>query len=119
MTNFIRPLFAYRLTFGGVTPTIQRRRVMMAEIQERVCDFYGIRKADLISARRAREIVHPRQVAMYLAKHLTPWSLPAIGRRFGGRDHSTVHHAIHKIEAMRKTDPVLARDVEYLMGEMS
>ncbi|MEE8227522.1 MAG: chromosomal replication initiator protein DnaA, partial [Kiloniellales bacterium] len=70
------------------------RRVTIEEIQKRVAEHFNIRMADMHSARRARAVARPRQVAMYLAKQLTPRSLPEIGRKFGGRDHTTVMHAV-------------------------
>jgi chromosomal replication initiator protein len=90
------------------------RRVTIEEIQRRVADHYGIRIADMHSARRARAVARPRQVAMYLAKQLTPRSLPEIGRKFGGRDHTTVMYAIRKIEDLRTTEPQLSEDIEML-----
>ena len=66
------------------------------------------------SARRARAVARPRQVAMYLAKQLTPRSLPEIGRKFGGRDHTTVMYAIRKVEELRAIDPLLSEDIETL-----
>ncbi len=90
------------------------RRVTIEDIQKRVAEHYGIRMADMHSARRARAVARPRQVAMYLAKQLTPRSLPEIGRKFGGRDHTTVMHAIRKIEELRALDPVLSEDIELL-----
>jgi chromosomal replication initiator protein len=70
--------------------------------------------ADMLSARRARAVARPRQVAMYLTKQLTPRSLPEIGRKFGGRDHTTVMHAIRRIDELRAVDPVLNDDIELL-----
>jgi chromosomal replication initiator protein len=90
------------------------RRVTIDEIQKRVAEHYNIRLADMHSARRARAVARPRQVAMYLCKQLTPRSLPEIGRKFGGRDHTTVMHAVRKIEELRTTDRTLAEDVELL-----
>ena len=84
------------------------------EIQRRVAEHYGIRIADMHSSRRARAVARPRQVAMYLAKQLTPRSLPEIGRKFGGRDHTTVMYAIRKIEDLRTTEPLLSDDIETL-----
>ncbi|HYI27156.1 MAG TPA: chromosomal replication initiator protein DnaA, partial [Bradyrhizobium sp.] len=84
-----------------------QRRISIDEIQGRVSDHYRIRKAEMTSARRAREVARPRQVAMYLSKQLTPRSLPEIGRRFGGRDHTTVIHAVKQIEKLRAQDPEL------------
>jgi chromosomal replication initiator protein len=90
------------------------RRVTIEEIQKKVCEHYGIRHSDMSSARRARAVARPRQVAMYLAKQLTSRSLPEIGRKFGGRDHTTVMHAVRKIEELAALEPALAEDVELL-----
>ena len=90
------------------------RRVTIDEIQKRVAEHYNIRLADMHSARRARAVARPRQVAMYLCKQLTPRSLPEIGRKFGGRDHTTVMHAVRKIEELRASDRVMAEDIELL-----
>jgi chromosomal replication initiator protein len=90
------------------------RRVTIEEIQRRVAEHYKIRLVDMQSARRARAVARPRQVAMYLAKQLTPRSLPEIGRKFGGRDHTTVMYAIRKIEELRAIDALLSEDIETL-----
>lgn len=90
------------------------RKLTIDEIQRRVADHYALKINDLISPRRAREVARPRQVAMYLAKMLTPRSLPEIGRRFGGRDHTTVMHAVKRIEELRATDHELDRDINQL-----
>ncbi|MEZ5648684.1 MAG: chromosomal replication initiator protein DnaA [Alphaproteobacteria bacterium] len=90
------------------------RRVTIEEIQKRVAEHYNIRLSDMHSARRARAVARPRQVAMYLAKQLTARSLPEIGRKFGGRDHTTVMHAVRKIEELRGVDPNFAEDVDLL-----
>jgi chromosomal replication initiator protein len=90
------------------------RRVTIEEIQKQVAEHYNIRLADMQSARRARVVARPRQVAMYLAKQLTPRSLPEIGRKFGGRDHTTVMYAIRKIDELRAIDPLLSEDIETL-----
>ncbi|RYG71161.1 chromosomal replication initiator protein DnaA, partial [bacterium] len=95
-----------------------QRRVTIDEIQRRVCDHYRIRQAEMSSARRAREVARPRQVAMYLAKQLTPRSLPEIGRRFGGRDHTTVIHAVKQIEKLRAADAELDADVRLLIRQL-
>lgn len=91
------------------------RRIKIDDILRVVGRHYNVAKSDLLSPRRARSIVRPRQVGMYLAKALTTRSLPEIGRRFGGRDHSTVLHGIRKIEELMKQDDKLAREVELLM----
>ncbi len=90
------------------------RRVTIDEIQKRVAEHYNIRLADMHSARRARAVARPRQVAMFLCKQLTPRSLPEIGRKFGGRDHTTVMHAVRKIEELRASDRTMAEDIELL-----
>ncbi len=90
------------------------RRVTIDEIQRRVAEHFNIRLGEMTSERRARAVARPRQVAMYLAKQLTTRSLPEIGRKFGGRDHTTVIHAVRKIEELKLTDPALAEDVELL-----
>lgn len=84
------------------------------DIQQRVAKYYGIRLQDMVSHRRPREIAHPRQVAMYLSERLTPHSLPAIGRRFGGRDHTTVIHAMKAVQKRREADESLDRDIDAL-----
>jgi chromosomal replication initiator protein len=95
-----------------------QRRISIDEIQGRVSDHYRIRKAEMTSARRAREVARPRQVAMYLSKQLTPRSLPEIGRRFGGRDHTTVIHAVRQIEKLRAQDPELDSDIRLLTRQL-
>ena len=90
------------------------RRVTIDEIQRRVAEHFNIKLVEMTSDRRARIVARPRQVAMYLAKQLTTRSLPEIGRKFGGRDHTTVIHAVRKIDELMLTDPVLAEDVELL-----
>lgn len=90
------------------------RRVKIDDILRVIGRHYNVARADLLSARRARSIVRPRQVGMFLAKRLTTRSLPEIGRRFGGRDHSTVLHAIRKVQELMARDEQLAREVELL-----
>jgi chromosomal replication initiator protein len=90
------------------------RRVTIDEIQKKVAQHYNIRLADMHSARRARNVARPRQVAMFLAKQLTTRSLPEIGNKFGGRDHTTVMHAVKRIEELRQTDSTLAEDIDLL-----
>ena len=90
------------------------RRVTVDDIQKATADYFGLKQADLISERRTRAVARPRQAAMWLAKQLTTRSLPDIGRRFGGRDHTTVLHAVRRIDELRAADPQLARDLEGL-----
>jgi chromosomal replication initiator protein len=119
-------LFAYATLVGRVIDLdmaqecladilrVSERKVTIDEILRKVADHYNLRMSDLLSARRARQVARPRQGAMYLSKMLTSRSLPDIGRRFGGRDHTTVIHAVRKIEELRATDSQIAEDVELL-----
>ncbi len=88
------------------------KRITVDDIQKAVAEHFGLKQADLLSERRTRAVARPRQAAMYLAKQLTTRSLPDIGRRFGGRDHTTVLHAVRRIEELRAIDPTLAADIE-------
>jgi chromosomal replication initiator protein len=90
------------------------RRVTIDEIQRKVAEHFNMRVADMHSERRARAIARPRQVAMFLAKNLTQRSLPEIGRKFGGRDHTTVMHAVKKVEELMASDHSFAEDIELL-----
>lgn len=90
------------------------RKVTIEEIQRRVAEHYNVRLSDLIGPKRMRTIARPRQIAMYLSKHMTPRSLPEIGRRFGGRDHTTIMHGVRKVEEMMATDSQLADDLQLL-----
>src|SRR5204863_340365 len=87
---------------------------LVDENQKKVAEHFNIKLGEMTSDRRARAVARPRQVAMYLAKQLTMRSLPQIGRKFGGRDHTTVMHAVRKVEELTRTDPSLAEDVELL-----
>jgi chromosomal replication initiator protein len=84
------------------------------DIQKAVCKHYDVKMMDLLSSRRTAEIVKPRQVAMFLCKDLTPHSLPQLGRRFGGKDHTTVLHAVRKVERLCQCDAELAHDIATL-----
>ena len=115
-------------TFAGVRITVEsaetaikdllgvrdQKRIKIDDILKLVSSHYNISKADLLSARRTAMVVKPRQIAMYLSKVLTLRSLPEIGRRFGGRDHTTVLHAVRKIESLAKTDATLNDELELL-----
>ncbi len=90
------------------------RKITVEEIQRKVSDHYNIRLSDLIGPKRVRTFARPRQVAMYLSKQLTARSLPEIGRRFGGRDHTTVMHGVRKIEELMQKDSQIADDLELL-----
>ncbi len=90
------------------------QRVTVEEIQRKVAEHYNVRLADIIGPKRMRTIARPRQVAMYLSKELTSRSLPEIGRRFGGRDHTTIMHGVRKIDSLRGSDRQLAEDLDLL-----
>ncbi|MGH7022707.1 MAG: chromosomal replication initiator protein DnaA [Caulobacteraceae bacterium] len=94
------------------------KRVTVDDIQKATAEHFRLKQADLLSERRTRALARPRQAAMWLAKQLTTRSLPDIGRRFGGRDHTTVLHAVRRIEELRATDPQLAQDLEILMRKL-
>jgi chromosomal replication initiator protein len=94
------------------------KRVRIEDIQRVVARKYNVSRSDLLCSRRTANVVRPRQVAMYLAKILTLRSLPEIGRHFGGRDHTTVLHAVRKIEALRSTDTALAEEIEVLKRQL-
>lgn len=94
------------------------KRITVDEIQKIVADHYSLKQADLLCEKRTRAIARPRHVAMYLAKQLTTRSYPDIGRRFGGRDHTTVLHAVKRIEALKLEDPVLAADIDVLTRKL-
>jgi len=90
------------------------KRVRIEDILKAVSRHYKVPRNELLSARRSRDVVRPRQIAMYLAKALTARSLPEIGRRFGGRDHTTVLHSVRKVEQMIKDDMELGQEIELL-----
>jgi chromosomal replication initiator protein len=94
--------------------TREPRKVKIEDIQRLVANHYNVSKADILSSRRTASVVRPRQVAMYLSKALTLRSLPEIGRRFGGRDHTTVLHAVRKIESLTGDDATLAGEIDLL-----
>ncbi len=90
------------------------RKVSVEEIQRKVSEHYNIRLSDMIGPKRLRSYARPRQVAMYLCKRMTSRSLPEIGRRFGGRDHTTVMHGVRRIEELKQSDGQIAEDLELL-----
>ncbi|WP_420470364.1 chromosomal replication initiator protein DnaA [Brevundimonas sp. FT23042] len=94
------------------------RRITVDEIQKTVADHFTLKQADLLSERRTRSVARPRQIAMYLCKQHTTRSYPDIGRRFGGRDHTTVLHGVRKIEELIAQDEQIARDVEALTRKL-
>jgi chromosomal replication initiator protein len=97
---------------------LELKRVRIEEIQRIVARHYNVSRSDLLSSRRTANVVRPRQIAMYLAKTLTLRSLPEIGRRFGGRDHTTVLHAVRKIEGLIGIDNALAAEIEALKSQL-
>ena len=90
------------------------RRITIDEIQKKVAEHFNLRMTDMHSARRARSVARPRQIAMYLSKQLTARSLPEIGRKFGGRDHTTVMHAVRKIDELMAEDTQIEKDVDVI-----
>ncbi len=94
------------------------KRITIDDIQKATAEHYGMKQADLLSERRNRAVARPRQAAMWLAKQLTTRSLPDIGRRFGGRDHTTVLHAVRRIEALRAEDSALSQDLETITRKL-
>jgi len=105
---------AAETTIGDLIRSKEPKRVKIDDILRIVAKHYGVQRGDLLSSRRNQSIVRPRQIGMYLAKTLTSRSLPEIGRRFGGRDHTTVLHAIRKIESLKQQDGVLKEEIESL-----
>lgn len=104
-------------TLGELLRGVQKR-VTIDEIQRAVSTYFDLKPIELISARRARVVARPRQIAMYLAKRLTTRSLPEIGRKFGGRDHSTVIHAVRRIEQLRDSDGDVDTAVRRLLRDL-
>ena len=99
---------------GHLVNAGEPKRVRIEDIQRVVSRHYNVSRQELVSDRRTRVIVKPRQIAMYLAKTMTPRSFPEIGRRFGGRDHTTVLHAVRKIEELINSDTKLGHEIELL-----
>ena len=101
-------------TLADLIRSKENRRVRIEDILKIVSRHYKVARNDLLSSRRSRDVVRPRQIAMYLAKSLTSRSLPEIGRRFGGRDHTTVLHSVRKVEQLMKDDGDLQQEIELL-----
>ncbi len=101
-------------TLADLVRARESRRVRIEDILRIVSRHYKVPRNELLSSRRSRDVVRPRQIAMYLAKSLTSRSLPEIGRRFGGRDHTTVLHSVRKVEQMMKDDGDLCQEIELL-----
>src|ERR1700730_12688456 len=102
------------LAIRDLVRTPEPKRVKIEDIQKLVATHFNVSRADILSARRTASVVRPRQIAMYLSKLLTPRSLPEIGRRFGGRDHTTVLHAVRKITGLVTADGTLSEEIELL-----
>lgn len=113
-TNVPVTIASAEITLRDLIGAREPRRVRIEDIQRVVARHFNVSKADLLSSRRTRTIVRPRQIAMYLSKAMTPRSLPEIGRRFGGRDHTTVLHAVRKIEELIQGDRSLGDEIELL-----
>ncbi|MBA2483321.1 MAG: chromosomal replication initiator protein DnaA, partial [Nitrosomonas sp.] len=94
---------------------VQNRQISIENIQKTVADYYKIKVAEMYSKKRSRIVARPRQMAMAIAKELTPLSLPDIGEAFGGRDHTTVLHGYRKIHELRASDPIVNRDFNTLL----
>lgn len=107
------------LAFGPKVHPAPPPASRIEQIQRAVVKRYGITRMELLSSRRTNQVVRPRQIAMYLCKMMTPRSLPEIGRRFGGKDHTTVLHAVRKIEARRSQDPILDGEILGLIEMLS
>lgn len=122
----IRVRASYRLTAEPITveraefivrdlmSSAEPKRIKIDDILKIITKHFGVNRSDLLSSRRNRSIVRPRQIGMYLAKNLTSRSLPEIGRRFGNRDHTTVLHAIRKVEQLMADDMSLKEEVDLL-----
>lgn len=113
-TNAPVTLESAQLVLRDLVRCDEPRKVLIEDIQRMVSSHFNISKSDLVSQRRTRAIVRPRQIAMYLCKTMTPRSLPEIGKRFGGRDHTTVIHAVQKVEQLMGEDHSFSDDVELL-----
>ena len=94
---------------------VQSRQISIENIQKTVADYYKIKVSDMHSKKRSRIVARPRQMAMAMAKELTPMSLPEIGQNFGGRDHTTVLHACRQIASLRESTPQIQHDFSFLL----
>lgn len=117
-------LIKHKITLDGVQHILRdllrtnQTPITIHDIQKCVAEYCNVRISDMHSARRAQHIARPRQIAMYLSKKLTSHSLPEIGRKFGGKDHTTVMHAVRRVESLCHDDPEIRRSVEMLMGSL-
>jgi len=97
----------------------EEKIITIEQIQRKVCDLFGIRLSDLKAKTRTKAIAFPRQIAMYLARQLTHASLAEVGRAFGGKDHTTVLHAVDKVQALLQEDPKLRKTIDGLIQGIS
>jgi chromosomal replication initiator protein len=93
----------------------EEKLITIDQVQRKVCELFGLKPSDLKAKTRTKTIAFPRQVAMYLARQLTHASLAEVGRAFGGKDHTTVLHAVDKIRTLMQDDPKLRKTVETLI----
>jgi chromosomal replication initiator protein len=93
----------------------EEKIITIDQVQRKVCDFFGVRLSDLKAKNRTKAVAFPRQVAMYLSRQLTHASLAEVGRAFGGKDHTTVLHAVDKIQTLLQEDPKLRKAVDGLI----
>lgn len=121
MTAITIPTTGMSLGCAGLPAIVARpaNRLTIARIQEEVARYFSIPLSEMTSARRSRDVARPRQIAMFLARELTPKSLPDIGRRFGGRDHTTVMHAIRVVEALLFDDHEIGEATDYLRSRLA
>lgn len=102
----------------GFVVALRKDRLTVAEIQKVVAQHYKLSRDEMLSQRCSRDVARPRQVSMWLCKKLTTRSYPDIGRRHGGRDHTTVLHAFRRIEELQEVDPVIAYDCAFLVAQL-
>ena len=97
----------------------EKTRISIDKIIEKVAEYYKVPVNNIREKNRRKEVAHCRQVAMYISKNITNHSLKTIGLNFGGRDHSTVIHAIQQIESIKSKDPAIARDIDYIISTLN
>jgi chromosomal replication initiator protein len=117
MSGEITSLETAQDVLGDVLRSYERR-ITIDEIQRKVAEHFSLQLQDMHSSRRSRNVARPRQIAMYLCKKLTPRSLPEIGRKFGGRDHTTVMHAVRKVDELITSDISFADEVKTLTRKL-
>jgi hypothetical protein len=115
-----KPLPKYELTYS-LAPSVPRSvppALSIETIQRAVCDHFGVSLVDLLSSRRTRAVVLPRQVAVWLSRRLTPHSMPEIGHHFADREHTTVLHAARRIDELRRTDPAMQERLDAFIAAL-